>query len=89
MRFVAGRPKINTGSAGSVLVGGKMVRGLVRLCDSPTVIAWLVGISDCRAKTVKGSGECPGISQRSVAVGRLPQVSKVSLVVEQRSLVVV
>ncbi|CUH96868.1 hypothetical protein P22_2980 [Propionispora sp. 2/2-37] len=55
--FDVGRPKINAGSAGSVLVGGKIIIGLVRLYGSPTVVVWSKGMYNGRAKIAEGSGD--------------------------------
>ncbi len=55
MVFGIGRPKINVGSKGSALVGGKTGMGLERLCGSLTVVVWSQGIYAGRAKIAKGS----------------------------------
>ena len=55
MGFGIGRPKINIGSKGSVLVGGQIVMCLVRLYGSPTVVVWSKGMCGGRAKTAGGS----------------------------------
>jgi hypothetical protein len=87
--FGVGRPKIGAGSCGSAPVGGKIAACLVRLYGSPTVVVWSKGMCGSRAKTAKGAGDIRGFFQGFAAVGRLRQVSQVSLAVEQRSLSVV
>jgi hypothetical protein len=53
--FGISRPKIDIGSQGSVLVGGKTGISLEKLYGSPTVVVWFQGIYVGRAKIAKGS----------------------------------
>lgn len=52
-----GRPKMIVGSAGSAMVGGKIVILSERLYGSPTVIVWSQGRYNSRVKIVRCAGE--------------------------------